>query len=380
MKSSTLTLVTLLFSILLRIPSSHAEDPVVIRNSDMFNQVGQYYRAYLNARGDSLLSGTRETVPVRQLIGEPGGPHLWDFSEGPTDETIRVDYVNPQGTVPGHFFPDIEFAERMQFESNGETKWLMIEQKPLIGRKVYGFFDPTWDDLGVVFNTAIVDFPDPMRYGDKWSTTVAIQSALSVLGFETPVRYTSVSEFEVDGWGYINLPELGFGDVLRVNEKVTTTQAIRSDFFPSTGDGDGEDNVSFTDVGKTIHRNLYFFRPGFGLVAEIHSTTSEADPGSSFSDALFFSRMFETNREPSVGCQEPQAAGNLVLSYNAGRVLLKWDTADCTDSYRVEYSSRGGVPGSWNLLESTQSTFIVDNQALQDASRIYRVISVLSQP
>ena len=354
-----------------------SEEPVVIRGTDFFREVGVYHRAYLNAGGDDLLSTEREPVPVGDKVGTTGGPQLWDFTEGPTDEVIRVDYIDPRGTVPGYHFPEVALAERMSFESNGEVRYLFIDQEPLLGRRVFGFFDATFDSLAVPFENPVVDFADPMRYGDTWANHIVFESSLSVLGIDVPLRYTQVSEFEVDAWGYINLPDLGFGDVLRVNEKVTTTQAIREDFFGGGAPEDGEEPTEYTwnDVGSEVHRNLYFFRPGYGLVAEIHSTSSEADPGSGFTQASFFSRMFETNREPGGGCLEPEPVDDLSLSYNAGRVLLDWSETECTDNYRVEYSSSGGRPGSWTLLGDTSNTFLVDPEAFMDMARIYRVIS-----
>ena len=190
---------------------AQAEEPVVIRSVDMFQKPGQYYRAYLNADGDSLLSTGREPVAVSDKVGRTGGPQLWDFTDGPTDDVVRFDYVDPRNTVPGHFFPEVPLAEKMTFESNGEARWLFIEQIPLLGRKVHGFFDATFDSLGVPFANPVVDFPDPMRYGDVWANHIVFESSVSQLGFEVPIRYTQVSEFEVDAWGYVNLPSLGFG-------------------------------------------------------------------------------------------------------------------------------------------------------------------------
>jgi len=354
---------------------------VTIRSADMFSEVGQYYRAYLNSQnGSSLLPG--EPIPVRDKIGDPGGPHLWDFTTGPTDEIIRMDYVNPEGTVQGVDFPDAKLAERMTIESNGDTRWLFIEQIPLVGRKVFGFFEPNFDTQSHVFASPIVDFPDPIRYGDQWFTTVQFETTVSIVGFDFPVRTTLVSEFEVDAYGFIELPNLGFGEVLRVNEKVTQTNAIESDHFGGglTGDPDIDAGLeggtgSFTDVGKSIRRNLYFLRPGFGIVAQITSTSTEADPGAGFHEAHFFSRMFETNKSQTEACTEPSAVNDLRISFSSGRALLKWSASECTDSYTVEYSSLGGTEGSWKSLGRTQSTFMVDALAAMAPVRIYRVIS-----
>ena len=85
--------------------------------------------------------------------------------------------------------------------------------------------------------------------------------------------------------------------------------------------------------------------------------------------------MFETNKVPPELCTEPGAVDDLDISYSGGRALLKWGPTDCTDSYRVEYSNLGGIPGSWKSVGETQGTFLVDTTAALDPSRIYRVIS-----
>ncbi len=350
---------------------------VTIRSADMFSEPGQYYRAYAFSKTtdlDSLFSPIG-AIPIRDKTGEPGGPQLWDFSTGPTNHIIKWEYINPEGTVYGQDFPGVTLAEKMTFESksNISPRWLFIEQIPLVGRKVFGFNEGNlFDNASQVFNPPIVNFPDPMRFGDKWSTTVVYETGVSALGFDTLVRVTQVSEFEVDAWGYIELPNLGFGDALRVNEKVTSTQAVRSSFFGSTGD----EGDSFSDIGKSIYRNLYFFRPGFGMVAHIQSTQTEADPGASFQEAQFFSRMFETNRTPPGECDTPAAVNDLQISINGGRALLKWSATECTDAYRVEYCPAVSIPNSWQTLGETQGTFMVDPTVKSASTRFYRVLSL----
>ena len=350
---------------------------VTIRGADMFSQPGQYYRAYLNSQASSIFNPP-DPISIREYLGEPGGDNLWDFTEGPAEEIIRVDYVNPEGTVFGYPFPGVTLAERMTFESgNRDTRWLFIEQTPLVGRKVFGFFEPVFDTQSPVFDNTIVDFPDPMRFGDKWSTTVTFETKISSFGLDQDVRFTHVGELEADAYGYIQLPNLGFGDALRVNEKVTLSAAIRSSFFGggSTGDPELDDGGDYTHLSTYIYRNLYFFRPGFGLVAQITSTFGQADPGSSFHQATFFSRMFETNRTPPKACNQPSPVNDLEISLSAGRALLKWSVTECTDYYRVEYSPRGGIAGSWQALGETQNTFMVDPLAGSAPMRLYRVIS-----
>ena len=357
----------------------HLNSQVAIRSADMFSEVGQYYRAYVNSQPEDPFAGL-QSFAIREQVGESGGPHLWDFSQGPTDEIRRFDYVNPQGTIVGASFPEAPIAERMTLEANGDVKWLLFDQIPLVGRRVFGAFDPVFDEIAIVFDQPIIDFPDPMQFGDKWTTSLAFTNSFSILGIDFPVRITQISEFEVDAFGFIELPNLGFGDVIRVNELVSQTDAIESNVFGGSGDPDidaelGGGGSSFQDIQKTYHRNIYFIRPGLGIVAQITSSTSEAAPGPNFQEAIYFVRMFETNKTPPEVCEAPSAVDDLEISFASGRALLKWGATDCTDSYRVEYSSLGGVEGSWKSVGETQGTFMVDPLAAIDPVRIYRVIS-----
>lgn len=363
--------------------SCQSSAQVVIRSADMFSEVGLYYRAYANSQ-NALLP---QTFLIREKVGESGGPHLWDFSEGPTGEIWRIDYINPHGTIVGVNFPETSIAEKKTWESNGRVEYLLLNQIPLIGRRVYGFFQTSWlDEIAVVFEQPIVDFPDPMQYGDTWSTSISFTSTFSLVGVEFPVRVTQVSQFEVDAFGFIELPNLGFGDVLRVNELVTQTEAVESNNLTGTGDAELDDELgvdggtSFQDIQKTYHRNLYFIRPGLGIVAQITTKGYEADPGPNFQEAIYFMRMFETNKRPPEACETPESVSDLSISFSGGRALLKWSAAECTDSYRVEYSNAGGQSGSWQLVGETQNTFMVDVSAGIDPARIYRVISQKANP
>src|SRR5436305_40844 len=67
-------------------PPTHAQStgPITINSSDMFNQVGQYYKAYSNpydltgANSTNFVSPPPYTIPPN-LIGSAGPNQLWDF-------------------------------------------------------------------------------------------------------------------------------------------------------------------------------------------------------------------------------------------------------------------------------------------------------------
>src|SRR5262245_42165359 len=68
---------------------------ITITSADMFNQAGQYYRAYANAG-----SG----VSVNGMIGSAGAGQFWDFTVGPSNIIYRFDYVAAASTPYGAGF------------------------------------------------------------------------------------------------------------------------------------------------------------------------------------------------------------------------------------------------------------------------------------
>jgi hypothetical protein len=68
-----------------------------ITSPDMFNQPGQYYRAYANSTNNS-------SVSVNGMIGSAGAGQFWDFTTGPSDVIYRFDYLAASNTPYGAAF------------------------------------------------------------------------------------------------------------------------------------------------------------------------------------------------------------------------------------------------------------------------------------
>ena len=163
--------ITALIGTIFSISTLHAQEAITITSADMFNEIGLYYRAYMN--NPTVL------VSVSELIGEKGGGHLWDFSEGPTHTIQRFDYIAVDGQSNGQDFPEATFAERKTNESTGESEFLYLEAVPE-GRKVYGFYSENFNPLAPsnVFVPPIVDFPSQINFGSKWLTTFTYDTDL----------------------------------------------------------------------------------------------------------------------------------------------------------------------------------------------------------
>jgi len=341
---------------LMTIIATSQESDLVITERDMFNESGLFYRAYVNETNPNLST----PVLVSNLIGEKGGPHLWDFTTGPQDDVLRFDYFDINEVSLGEFFPGATFVERKTVESNGVEEFLFLEQVTGVGRRVYGFFSGTFEPPNNQFLTPIIDFPDQIKYGDSWSNTITFPS--SYLGLQAIINQSV--DFEVDAFGILELPELGFGETLRINS--LTVQSTAIDF---TGDG------TFQDVGSGFFRTYYWLRPGLGIAAQMVSQTSiSAIPPDNFLLANSFSRLFETNkvRQDDL-CKDPDPVSGLALALNSNIVLIKWNENECANSYRVEYLDGFNFVDTWQELGTTSKTFITDS-SIRENQRYYRVI------
>jgi hypothetical protein len=337
----------------------------------MMNQTGLYYRAYANAYDPKDPSTGFATG---HIMGSTGSGQFWDFSGGPTNRVYRYDYLSPAGIAEAADFPEAKIAEKKTTENSPDgASWLFFEQVQAVGRKVYGFYDSEFsaDTPSNVFNPAITDFPDQIRYNDTWSTSTTILTSIAVVdpeifdAFDAQITFTST--FKVDAYGTIELPKLGFDDGLRVNESQTIAIAV-----------DLEGNGQFQNIETDYTRNYYWLRPGLGIVAQLNSTQNTTPPPDNFDQATVFTRLFETNKKPEEPCATPGSVNDLKISVNARKqVLLKWGAAACTSQYRVEYSSTGAAePGSWKSLGNPISQQYYLDEAPVDSQRFYRIVSL----
>ena len=350
--------------------SAHAQ--VAITAKDMFNQVGQYYRAYAN-KGNASVSGK---------LGIAGGPQVWDFTTGPKDQVYRFDYVSVNDGGHGAEFPNAKFAERKTEEANGSRDWLYLEQAPGLGRRVFGFSnsDVSPNNPAIKFSEPIVDFPDTINYKDTWTTSTSYQIDILTLDGEPdsddptapaekisiPALFKVTSTFTVDAHGLVNLSgTLGFGDALRVNELVQYD--VEVDLF-----GDGQ----FQPITQQFSRNYYWLRPDHGIVAQVNSREQSTPPPDNFTTATAFIRMFETNHSQVQGERPPVGITGLKITITGGRVLINWDKANA-GTYRVEFTTDPASKDSWKSLGGeTKDVFMLDAISAGSPARFYRVVGV----
>jgi hypothetical protein len=354
-------------------PLAQGQAPV-IRAQDMFTEPGLYYRAYAHDPGSDLLSARYFTVSNQ--IGTAGTNKFWDFSTGPVDQIQRYDYLSASTVPEAVDFPLAQVVERKTVEGGGDTDWLMFEQVPGVGRRVYGAVSEV-TLLGLqplIFAPAPIDFPDTISYGDAWNNDFAWQVIEVIgtdpedptIGFSFGIRQTYTVAFTVDAWGIVRLPNLGLLPALRVNGE----QTIVSDYYD-------EDNSSWVNLVNDYSRVYYWLSPDHGIVAQLQSANYTTTAPASFDRALGFVRMFETNKEPGSTSTDPQQVEGLKVDVSNGLVLIEWQKAANTSRYRVEYSSNGFEAEDWQPLGAeTQDSYMFDPAGLSGQARFYRVVSL----
>lgn len=353
-----------------------------ITASDMFNVPGQYYRAYGNT--------PQVSVDVSSLLGEPGNQaQAWSFLSGPQDVTYRFDYLAATNAEHHEDFPLATLAEQKTDEAGVQTPaWLFFNQEKGRGRVVHGFYDPSLGDVKLLgmafklvppagyFQPTLRDFPDPIAFGSQWTGTTTYTNLLTLDDgsdgedggglFDFPQQTTYTATSKVDAFGVINLPGIGFGECLRINELVQYDLAV------DMGNG-------WEQFGTAYVRSYYWVRPGRGIVAQVTSDQQQTGPPpDNFPTAAAILRMFETNH-PDAQPPPPPAIQGLTLSLSGQGALLTWTKLAGITTYRVEQTSNPADPSAWATVGSpTSANFIVDSTANTPGAplRYYRVVGL----
>ena len=356
---------------------NQASSQVVITSADMFNEEGLYYKAYSN--GDAKVSAVN-------IIGSEGGPNFWDFTAGPRNEVIKFDYLEPSDSIFVDEFPEATIMERARVEETGEMLGeIFFESVEGLGRKVYGFVRDTNDPAQLVlgldgplkFKVPQVDFPANIKYGDEWSNVITFDTNIDIgggLGSLGQFRIIIKDDFIVDAYGFAELENIGFVDVLRLN--TVTSQDVQIQ----------QDDGTFVSMGATSYVRIYrWLAQGKGIVAELTSDVSSdlsgnaSPPSKIFETGSKYFRMFETNKENSGGCSSADPVSDLRISWdtNNNRVFLRWTKVECASKYRVLSSTDLSDKSSWELVEETNKDFSFDILPDSDQHRWYKVESVL---
>jgi len=283
-------------------------------------KIGDHCRAYV----------TTTAVPISSLLGQPGGPRKWDFSQSQQGNEVikRLDVVPPDdGGIPP-LFPQAEYADRLTTESTGERNWSYYRVVTNEGRWYYGFQDTNSNpDCPVkIFAPPTLDLPDPIQFGQTWSRALDFMDCIGF--FNLFVHFTA--EASVDAYGTVVLPGIGEVPALRVNE------IHRYDYRDDLG------IFSYT----AYYRNYYWLVPGIGKAVDIISEADlSAPPPANLTTARTLYRVFEASHLQA----PPHPVADLRIRVQAGQAILDWQNETNVSGYRVESIQNLGTT-NWALV------------------------------
>jgi hypothetical protein len=325
--------------------SLEANSQTVFSAGDLPSHTGQYSRMYFSTN-----------VDLSTLLGQPGGPRRWDFSQTqqPNESVRRTDVVTTDDGGQGASFPGAAYAERDTDEPTSQIAWRYCTITNA-GRLYYGFYNPVDDPVSplVVFDQPTLDVPGSVQYGQTWKRSVAWTNEVASLYL---VAYHFTASATVDAYGTLVLPNLGEVPALRVKEL-----------------HDYEASGYFLDSWLPFlsQTNVYYYwlAPGLGMPVQILSIGDNVlDPTTPLphtNEVLrAFSISYFTNPPPLKPVSE------LRIRLNSGLAILEWRQATNASSYSVE-TSGGLLLTNWQLLSLPATNSWSD--PLTSTQRFYRV-------
>jgi hypothetical protein len=310
------------------------------------SQIGDYHRAYVDTNA----------VNVSTLLGQPGGPQQWDFSQprGVNEFIQRMDVVSPTDGANAASFPQATYAERLTSESDGTCSWSYYQIITNEGRAYYGFVDTNSNpEMPIkVFDSPTIDLPATIQFEQTWNRTADYQDFAVFITFA--VHFTA--QASVDAYGTLLLPEIGEVPALRVNE------VHEYDYIDET-----LGIANYTNY----FRYYYWLVPGIGKAVEIISEPdSTGPPPENLTTAGTLSRVFRAS-----GVQPaPYPVANLRIHFQDGQAMLDWNVETNALSYQVEAISNLGT-NNWQLAGEPAT-----NAWSEPATNAERFFRVFAQP
>jgi hypothetical protein len=204
----------LLLSLLLAI-SPAAQSQIVIRMNEVPSLPGTEFRYYAQT-GDSFLVN----------VGNPGGPQVWDFTQGDTSATATDLYLDPAVSPPQYDRANVVIqTSQLNLFGLSEPGILYCGLVPrgfYLGAATTLYQGAT---LALNFNPYLNQYPLPLRLGAAWNNTVNVDQVYTVSGSEYRLVLTSTLNHTVDAWGTVLAP-LGNYPALRVRTNVTFNMTL----------------------------------------------------------------------------------------------------------------------------------------------------------
>jgi hypothetical protein len=322
---------------------------VTITIDDMSTDPGLYSFYYRSS----------DDYPTNNLQGSPGGPQVWDFTNGPTDHEDLIEIVDAADTDHGGDFPGAVWAQQQTDQGDGDQNWIYRNDNSQ-GIYNYGIYseDISETEPALTFQPPVLDLPLPLNYGDSWNYSTTTYTELEYDGDTYDTRIELYSTNTADAWGTIIVPQ-GSAECLRINTVNEYTISIDT-FF------------GWVEVATYYTRSYQWATENRDFAAMLTSKEDDsAVPPPDFDTASMFSRLLETNHP---GANPPAPVVDLQIARSDSGILLNWTAAEYATSYRVEASSDPWFSEDISVLGETEELFFLDEDP--GNRRFYRVIAV----
>jgi hypothetical protein len=200
----------LLSCFLVFLPVYNAFTQIVITAQEVPHQAGVQYQ-YFGISADSILVN----------VGSPGGPQVWDFSQGDTNVVTTDLYLNPHSSPPQYSRANVvvqtDQLNLFGISDPGVLYYWLGQPRYILGA-VTTVYQGT--PIAINFQPYVTQFPLPLQMGSSWTNNINIDEVYNISGTEYRIELHSVLNSLADAYGTVYVPQGNF-ETLRIRNLVT---------------------------------------------------------------------------------------------------------------------------------------------------------------
>lgn len=191
------------------LPACNIFAQIVITAQEVPHQAGVQYQ-YFGISEDSILVN----------VGTPGGPQVWDFSQGDTSVVTTDLYLNPHSSPPQYSRANV-VVQTDQLNLFGITDPGVLYYWLGQPRYILGAMTTVYQGtpIAIDFQPYVTQFPLPLQMGSSWSNTINLDEVYNISGNEIRIELHAILNSLVDAFGTVDVPQ-GVFETLRIHNLV----------------------------------------------------------------------------------------------------------------------------------------------------------------
>ncbi len=192
------------------LPACSAFAQIIITAQEVPHQAGVQYQ-YFEISEDSILVN----------VGAPGGPHVWDFSQGDTSIVTTDLYLNPHSSPPQYSRANVVVqTDQLNLFGISDPGVLYYWLGP--PRFILGAVTTTYQGTPIAldFQPYVTQLPLPLQMGSAWTNNINLDEVFNISGTEYRIELHAVLNSLVDAFGAVYVPQGNF-ETLRIRNLVT---------------------------------------------------------------------------------------------------------------------------------------------------------------